>query len=59
MEKKFTEDDINRFLNGHDNFEHITNIECSYDDEVYIIYNKDNRKLVRKEPFFSICLGEK
>lgn len=64
MEKKFTEDDINRFLNGHDNFEHITNIECSYDDEeVSIIYNKDKRKLVRKEPFLpfvwaknSVCI---
>ena len=48
-----TYDVIDKFLNGHDDTEHIVNIECGYNDsEVSIIYNKDDRKLVKKEPFY-------
>ena len=51
-EIKLTEEAIESFLNGHDPFEHIVNIECGYDDDmVSIIYNKDGRKLVKKDEF--------
>ena len=50
---EISEEEINTFINGRDPFEHIVNIECGYDDDmVSIIYNKEDRKLVRREAFF-------
>lgn len=44
---------IDTFFSGYDEMKHIIKIECDYkDDQVYIIYNDDNRhKRVRRDDF--------
>ena len=48
-----TEDVIERFLNGSDDFKHIINIECGYnDDRVSIIYRKeDGNRYIKLDDF--------
>ena len=49
--KKFTTEEISKFLNGKDPMERIVNIECGYGDEkVSVIYvNKDGKKMIKMD----------
>ena len=57
MEEKITQETVENFFNGKNLMQYITNIECGYqDDEVTIIFNKDDkRRLVKKVDFYPFC----
>ena len=51
---KVTKEQIEVFLSGHDEMQHIIKIECDYDDDmVYIIYRDENNvKRIKKDYFY-------
>ena len=57
MEKEVTKERIEAFLNGYNPMEHITNIECGYDDEeVSIIFDgEDGRRKIKLDDFKPFC----
>ena len=57
MEKEVTKERIEAFLNGYNPMEHITNIECGYnDDKVSIIFDgKDGHRKIKQDDFKPFC----
>ena len=55
--KKISQEDIERFINGHDPQERIVNLEYSYrDDFITVVYrNEDDQKCRKKEKFYPFC----
>lgn len=55
--KKISQEDIERFINGHDPQERIVNLEYSYrDDFITVVYrNEEDQKCKRKEKFYPFC----
>ena len=55
--KKISQEDIERFIEGHDPQERIVNLEYSYqDDFITVIYRDENdQKCRKKEKFYPFC----
>lgn len=55
--KKISQEDIERFIEGHDPQERIVNLEYSYrDDYITVVYrNEEDQKCKRKEKFYPFC----
>ena len=55
--KKISQEDIERFMDGHDPMEHIINLEYSpQDDFITVVYRDDNdQKCRKKEKFYPFC----
>lgn len=52
--KKISQEDIEKFINGHDQMERIVNLNYKYQDNFITIYyrNEDDQKCKTKEPFY-------
>lgn len=55
--KRISQEDIEKFIEGHDPQERIVNLEYSYrDDFITIVYrNEEDQKCRRKEKFYPFC----
>ena len=55
--KRISQEDIEKFIEGHDPQERIVNLEYSYrDDFITVVYrNEDDQKCKRKEHFYPFC----
>lgn len=55
--KKISQEDIERFMEGHDPMEHIINLEYSpQDDFITVVYRDENdQKCRKKEKFYPFC----
>ena len=59
--KTITKEDINVFLNGHDDQERIVNLEYSYQDNFIKVYyrNENDDRCVGREPFYPFVWATK
>ena len=55
--KKISQEDVERFIEGHDPQERIINLEYSYrDDFITVVYrNENDQKCKKKEKFYPFC----
>jgi DNA polymerase I len=56
MSREISKEEIYGFLNGKNPMEHVTCIECGYqDDKVSLIIRNEDKRLLKQDDFFPFC----